>query len=43
MASTEITLIDTQLQQELPGDYRDWETELKPLHEPSSASFAAPC
>ena len=24
MASTEITLIDTQLQQELPGDYRDW-------------------
>jgi putative ABC transport system permease protein len=33
MAKNEISLINQQLQQELPGDYREWEAELQPLHE----------
>jgi putative ABC transport system permease protein len=33
MAKTEVDLIHRQLQQELAGDYQDWEAELQPLHE----------
>jgi predicted permease len=33
MAKTEIALINQQLQEQLPDDYREWEAELQPLHE----------
>jgi predicted permease len=33
MASSEISLINQQLQQQLPNDYKEWETQLQPLHE----------
>jgi putative ABC transport system permease protein len=33
MAQEEVTLINQQLQQQLPGDYQDWDAELQPLHE----------
>ena len=31
MAQDEVTLINDQLRQQLPGDYKEWETELMPL------------
>src|SRR6266550_2661241 len=31
MAQDEVTLINEQLRQQLPGDYKEWETELMPL------------
>jgi predicted permease len=33
MASSEISVINQQLQQQLPGDYKEWEAQLQPLHE----------
>jgi predicted permease len=33
MAKSEIALINQQLQQQIPGDYKEWEAELQPLHE----------
>ena len=33
MAKSEIALINQQLQQEIPGDYKEWEAELQPMHE----------
>ena len=33
MAQHEVTLINQQLQEQLPDDYKNWEAELQPLHE----------
>jgi putative ABC transport system permease protein len=33
MAKSEISLINQQLQEQIPGDYKEWEAELQPLHE----------
>lgn len=33
MAQDEVSSINEQLKQQLPGDYKEWETELKPLHD----------
>jgi hypothetical protein len=33
MASGEVALINQQLQQQLAGDYKEWEAELQPLHD----------
>jgi predicted permease len=33
MGQDEVALINEQLRQQLPGDYKEWETELKPLHD----------
>ncbi len=32
-AQDEVASINEQLRQQLPGDYKEWETELKPLHD----------
>jgi predicted permease len=33
MAQDEVALINDQLKQQLPGDYKEWEAEVQPLHD----------